>query len=75
MQSRARRSIEVTCQSASVQRQEVGQTSISSDGPELLAPSVVGSSLLSFAISGMLCVAAMATENEQDWKEEEEPKP
>lgn len=50
----------------------MGQTSISSDGPELLAPSVVGSSLLSFAISGTLCVAAMAIGNEQDRKEDEE---
>jgi hypothetical protein len=50
----------------------VGQTSISSDGPELLAPSVVGSSLLSFAISRMLCEAAMAIENKQDRKEDGE---
>jgi hypothetical protein len=43
-----------------IPRQEVGQTSISSDGPELLAPSDKGSSTTSAVSSGRSFGKAMA---------------
>lgn len=68
---------EVTCQSRKIRRQESGtQTSISSDGPELLAPSVPGSSSTMAVSSGFSCGEAMANDlGEGEEKESEQASP